>query len=47
MENPAHRLRETNVKNRKLEVKEKRGHFLYRLFCPKGFFLRSVFYLSV
>ena len=28
-------------------VKEKIGHFLYRLFCPKGIFLRFVFYSNV
>ena len=28
-------------------TEEKRRHFLYRLFCPKGIFLRFVFYLNV
>ena len=33
MENPT-----LNFKNRKLKVKEKRGHFLHRLFCQENFF---------
>ena len=28
-------------------AKEKRGHFLYHLFCPKGIFLTFVIYLNV
>ena len=28
-------------------AKEKRGHFLYLLFCPKGISLRFVFYFIV
>ena len=45
----------SSYKNRKLIVKlwelalakEKRGHFLYRLFCLKEIFLRFLFYLDV
>ena len=46
----------SSYKNRKLKVKlvdeleltkEKRGHFLYYLFCPKDIFLIFVFYLNV
>ena len=48
-------LRFSSYKNRKLKLncyelelaKEKRGHFLYRLICPKVFFLTFVFYLNV
>ena len=28
-------------------AKEKRGHFLYRLFCPKGIFLTHLFCLII
>ena len=44
----------SSYRNCKLKVRlwwvrahEKRGYFLYRLFCPKGIFLRFVFYLHV
>ena len=51
IENPTHSFRETNIVlqlSDELELaKEKRGHFLYRLFCPKGVFLRFAFYLNV
>ena len=30
-----------------IKTKEKRGHFLYRLFCSKGIFLAHVFYLII
>ena len=58
MENPTGSSRETDLvlqlksliksKTDELEPsKEKRGHFLYRLFCPKEVFLTFVFYLKV
>ena len=58
MENATRSFRETCVSAHvKLQIKsktvvnwssrQKRGHFLYLLFCPKRLFLRFVFYLNV
>ena len=43
-------IKELQIKSKTDELelaKEKRSHFLYLLFCPKGIFLRFVFYFIV
>ena len=43
-------IQESQIKSKTDELelaKEKRGHFLYHLFCQKEFFLTFVFYLNV
>ena len=47
IENPTQSFREMKNCDELELAKEKRGHFLYRLFSPKGVFLTFLFYLNV